>query len=70
MSETDDQIAALKDLREYILQKRRAIVIAQGDKDGRIKRIIECQEALRAIDEAILEEEGEPKPRIPQIIPL
>ncbi|WP_024281209.1 hypothetical protein [Xanthobacter sp. 126] len=58
MPDVDVQIAVLKELREYVLQTRRTSVIAQGDKDGRIKSIIECQEALRAIDEAIAEEEN------------
>ncbi|MEP9348569.1 hypothetical protein [Xanthobacter sp. KR7-225] len=57
MPEADKQIAALKELREYVLETRRTSAVAIGDKDERIKSIIECQQALRAIDEAIAEEE-------------
>lgn len=58
MSDREKQIAGLKALREHVLAARRTSVVAIGDKDGQIKHIVECQEALRAIDEALAEEEG------------
>lgn len=57
MDTTDEQIDALKKLREYVVETRRSSAIAIGDVDGRIQSIIECQEAIRAIDEAIADEE-------------
>lgn len=50
------QIENLQQLRDYVLETRRTSVIEIGDKDDRIKSIIKCQEALRAIDEAMAEE--------------
>jgi archaeosine-15-forming tRNA-guanine transglycosylase len=57
MSEAEEQIAALKELRKYVVWTRRSSAIEVGDKDLLIKNIIQCQEAIRAIDEAIAEEE-------------
>lgn len=60
--ERQAQIAGLTALREYVVKARRTSVIAVGDKDDAIKHIVECQEALRAIDEAIAEENRSPPP--------
>ncbi len=51
-----EQISALTELRNHVVETRRSSVAIPGDKDARIKSIIECQEALRAIDEAMAEE--------------
>jgi len=56
MSQTNEQIKALEDLRAYVVETRRSSAVTIGDKDNRIKSIIECQEAIRAIDEAIEDE--------------
>ncbi len=55
-TETDEQIAGLEKLRTFVVETRRSSAIAIGDETSRINSIIRCQEALRAIDDAIREE--------------
>lgn len=54
----EEQIKALQDLRAYVVETRRSSAIQVGGKDDRIQSIIDCQEAIRAIDEAIADELG------------
>jgi hypothetical protein len=50
-------LKSLKELREHVLETRRSNSVAIGDKDQRIKLIIECQERLRVLNEVIAEED-------------
>ena len=52
----NEQIEGLKDLRAYVIATRRTGVRAIGHTDDRIELIIQCQDAIKAIDEAIADE--------------
>ena len=52
----NEQIEGLKELRAYVVETRRTSVIAIGSIDDRIELIIQCQDAIKAIEEALADE--------------
>lgn len=52
-----DYIEALTKLRAYVVQARRTTSTAIGTQQDAVDHMIECQVAIKAIDEAIADEE-------------
>ena len=59
--DAEEQIKRLLELREFVVNTRRAYVSADTDMQECVDFVLKCQTAIRAIDETITEEKEQQK---------
>ncbi len=52
-----EQINRLKEMRKHLIFLRQSVVASSGNDDVRIAEVVSIQTSLRAIDEAIADEQ-------------